>query len=113
MFGTGVHGGNRELMPARNHRHSHTDGFGFEEAAAGRWCSSRLAYAVWMRAAPSGEDVLVAGCFQRCGMAAVQIAKLFHCRVIATAGGEAKLAKARSLGADHVVDHYTKTSRPR
>ncbi len=37
---------------------------------------------------------------------AIQIAKLFHCRVIATAGGEAKLAKARELGADHVIDHY-------
>jgi NADPH:quinone reductase-like Zn-dependent oxidoreductase len=31
---------------------------------------------------------------------------MFHCRVIATAGGEEKLAKARELGADHVVDHY-------
>jgi NADPH:quinone reductase-like Zn-dependent oxidoreductase len=40
------------------------------------------------------------------GSAAVQIAKLFHCRVIATAGSEAKLAKAKELGADHVIDHY-------
>ena len=31
---------------------------------------------------------------------------MFHCRVIATAGGEAKLARARELGADHVIDHY-------
>jgi NADPH2:quinone reductase len=40
------------------------------------------------------------------GSAAIQIAKMFHCRVIATAGGEAKLAKARELGADHVIDYY-------
>jgi NADPH:quinone reductase-like Zn-dependent oxidoreductase len=31
---------------------------------------------------------------------------MFQCRVIATAGGEAKLAKARDLGANHVIDHY-------
>jgi len=36
----------------------------------------------------------------------VQIAKLFHCRVIATAGGEEKMAKAKDLGADLVIDHY-------
>lgn len=39
-------------------------------------------------------------------MAAIQIAKMFQCRVIATAGGEEKLARARELGADLVVDHY-------
>ena len=38
--------------------------------------------------------------------AAIQIAKLFQCRVIATAGGEDKIGKARELGADHVIDHY-------
>jgi NADPH:quinone reductase-like Zn-dependent oxidoreductase len=37
---------------------------------------------------------------------AIQFAKLLQCRVIATAGGEEKLAKARELGADHVIDHY-------
>src|SRR6185437_13018691 len=40
------------------------------------------------------------------GIAAVQIAKLFGCRVIATAGGRAKLEMARALGADAVTDHY-------
>ena len=28
------------------------------------------------------------------------------CRVIATAGGEGKMARARDLGADEVIDHY-------
>src|SRR5207248_10049802 len=32
--------------------------------------------------------------------------KLLQCRVITTVGGEAKIAKARALGADHVIDHY-------
>jgi len=54
----------------------------------------------------AGEDVLVLAASSGVGMAAIQIAKLFHCRVIATAGGERKMAKARELGADHVIDHY-------
>ena len=53
-----------------------------------------------------GEDVLVIGASSGVGSAAVQIAKLYRCRVIATAGGDAKLAKARQLGADEVIDHY-------
>jgi NADPH:quinone reductase-like Zn-dependent oxidoreductase len=40
------------------------------------------------------------------GQAAVQLGKLFHARVIATAGTDAKLDRARALGADHVIDHY-------
>jgi NADPH:quinone reductase-like Zn-dependent oxidoreductase len=54
----------------------------------------------------AGEDVLVLAASSGVGMAAVQIAKMFHCRVIATAGGDAKLAKAKELGADYVIDHY-------
>lgn len=52
------------------------------------------------------EDVLVIGGSSGVGIAAIQIAKLHHCRVIATAGGDRKLAKAKALGADHVIDHY-------
>jgi NADPH:quinone reductase-like Zn-dependent oxidoreductase len=40
------------------------------------------------------------------GIAAIQIAKLFHCRVITTAGDEKKLEKAHALGADHGINHY-------
>lgn len=54
-----------------------------------------------------GDDVLVWAAGSGVGMAAIQIAKLMGARVIATAGGEKKLALARSLGADDVVDHYT------
>ncbi len=53
-----------------------------------------------------GEDVLVLAASSGVGACAIQIAKLFQCRVIATAGGEEKLAKARELGADHTIDHY-------
>jgi NADPH:quinone reductase-like Zn-dependent oxidoreductase len=40
-------------------------------------------------------------------MAAIQIAKFFGARVIATAGSEEKLSKARHLGADEVINHST------
>ena len=57
------------------------------------------------------EDVLIIGGSSGVGIAAIQIAKLFHCRVIATAGGEEKMAKARELGADFVIDHYQQNIR--
>jgi NADPH:quinone reductase-like Zn-dependent oxidoreductase len=53
-----------------------------------------------------GQTVLVLGASSGVGIAAIQIAKLFHCRVITTAGDEAKLAKGRELGADYGIDHY-------
>jgi NADPH:quinone reductase-like Zn-dependent oxidoreductase len=40
------------------------------------------------------------------GSAAIQIAKLFGCTVIATAGDERKLERSRELGADFVINHY-------
>ena len=53
-----------------------------------------------------GQTVLVLGASSGVGIAAIQIAKLFHCRVITTAGDENKLEKARALGADYGIDHY-------
>src|SRR6266571_9200472 len=53
-----------------------------------------------------GQTVLVLGASSGVGVAAIQIAKLFQCRVITTAGDESKLEKARALGADHGIDHY-------
>src|SRR5215471_2198195 len=56
-----------------------------------------------------GQTVLVLGASSGVGIAAIQIAKMFHCRVITTAGSEEKLEKARTLlGADHGINHYQK-----
>jgi NADPH:quinone reductase-like Zn-dependent oxidoreductase len=52
------------------------------------------------------DTVLVLAAGSGVGQAAVQIARAFGARVMATAGGEDKLARARALGADEVVDHY-------
>ena len=53
-----------------------------------------------------GQTVLVLGASSGVGVAAIQIAKLFHSRVITTAGDEKKLEKAHALGADHGINHY-------
>ena len=53
-----------------------------------------------------GQTVLVLGASSGVGIAAIQVAKLFHARVITTAGDEKKLDKARELGADHGINHY-------
>jgi NADPH:quinone reductase-like Zn-dependent oxidoreductase len=54
-----------------------------------------------------GETVLVHAAGSGVGVAAVQIAKLLGARVIATAGSDAKLEKAKALGADEVVNYET------
>jgi len=54
-----------------------------------------------------GEEVLVLAGGSGVGMAAIQIAKFFGARVIATGGSEVKLEKSRQLGADEVINHRT------
>ena len=58
-----------------------------------------------------GEDVLILGAGSGVGSAAIQISKFFGARVIATAGNEAKLEKAKQLGADHVINHKSQKIR--
>lgn len=52
-----------------------------------------------------GEEVLVLAAGSGVGSAAIQIAKFFGARVIATAGNDEKIAKAKELGADEVIHH--------
>jgi NADPH:quinone reductase-like Zn-dependent oxidoreductase len=52
-----------------------------------------------------GDDVLVNGVSSGIGSAALQIAKLFSARVIATTSTDEKAAKARDLGADEVINY--------
>jgi NADPH:quinone reductase-like Zn-dependent oxidoreductase len=58
-----------------------------------------------------GEDVLVLGAGSGVGSAAIQIAKFFGARVIATAGSDAKLQKGKELGADHLINHKSQKIR--
>jgi NADPH:quinone reductase-like Zn-dependent oxidoreductase len=54
-----------------------------------------------------GDIVLVHGAGSGIGVAAIQIAKLYGARVIATAGSDHKLTHARELGADATINYKT------
>ncbi|HTS74838.1 MAG TPA: zinc-binding dehydrogenase [Bryobacteraceae bacterium] len=108
IFGYGIDGGDAELLAAPEWTAIQIpDDLSFDEAAAAPLVSLTAWHMLVGRARLQlGEDVLVLAASSGVGSAAIQIAKLHRCRVIATAGGEAKLAKAKELGADHVIDHY-------
>jgi NADPH:quinone reductase-like Zn-dependent oxidoreductase len=59
-----------------------------------------------------GETVLVHAAGSGVGSLGIQVAKLHGARVIATAGSDEKLARARELGADEVID-YTRDDWPK
>src|SRR5712691_7805785 len=59
-----------------------------------------------------GEDVLVHAAGSGVGSLGIQIAKLSGARVIATTGSDEKLAKAKELGADEVIN-YTRDDWPK
>lgn len=52
-----------------------------------------------------GEDVLIMGAGSGVGHMAIQMAKLAGARVFTTVGSDDKIAKAKSLGADEVINH--------
>ncbi|MGI0019197.1 MAG: zinc-binding dehydrogenase [Nitrososphaera sp.] len=52
-----------------------------------------------------GQTVLIMGGGSGVGMVGIQIAKLYNCTVIATAGNKDKMDKCLGLGADYVVNH--------
>jgi alcohol dehydrogenase len=52
-----------------------------------------------------GQTVLIMGGGSGMGIAGIQIAKLYNCNVIATAGNKVKMDKCLELGADFVVNH--------
>lgn len=52
-----------------------------------------------------GQTVLIMGGGSGMGIAGIQIAKLYNCDVIATAGNKDKMDKCIELGADYAVNH--------
>jgi len=54
-----------------------------------------------------GEAVLVHAGGSGIGTAAILMAKAIGCTVITTVGDESKMAKAKALGADHVINYRT------
>jgi NADPH:quinone reductase-like Zn-dependent oxidoreductase len=108
VLGNGVDGGNCELIavPAVNVIPI-PDGLDFNQAASVPLVFLTSWHMLVRRAGiRQGQTVLVLGGGSGVGISAIQIAKLFHARVITTAGDEAKLEKARTLGADFGINHY-------
>jgi NADPH:quinone reductase-like Zn-dependent oxidoreductase len=109
ILGEHVSGGMAEKLavPARNVMPKPAN-LSFEEAAAVPLTFMTAWHALVARAQLRlGETVLVHAAGSGVGVAAVQIAKLLGATVIATAGSDAKLERARALGADHVVNYET------
>jgi len=52
-----------------------------------------------------GQTVLIMGGTSGVGMVGIQIAKLYNCNVIATAGSKDKMDACLKLGAENVVNH--------
>lgn len=82
------------------------DAIGFVEAAAFPLTFLTAWHMLLTRARlHAGEVVLVLGAGSGVGQAAIQIAHLHGACVIATAGNDEKLARARALGAAHTINH--------
>jgi NADPH:quinone reductase-like Zn-dependent oxidoreductase len=108
VLGNGVDGGNCELVlvPAVNVIPI-PESLEFDQAASVPLVFLTAWHMLVRRAGiRPGQTVLVLGGGSGVGIAAIQIAKLFHARVITTAGDAAKLEKARTLGADYGINHY-------
>jgi len=108
VLGNGVDGGDCELIAVPQvNVIPIPDSLGFHEAASVPLVFLTAFHMLTGRAAVRpGHTVLVLGANSGVGIAAIQIAKLFQATVIATAGDERKMQRARELGADYVIDHY-------
>src|SRR5574341_135628 len=81
-------------------------GYSFEEAAA----FPLVFITVWRMVITNadlkpGETMLIIGVGGGVASATLQVAKKIGARVIVTSGSDAKLARAKNLGADHGINH--------
>jgi len=82
------------------------DGMSLESAGVFRGAYATAYHALLQRGRlKPGEWVLVHGAAGGIGIAAIQVAKLFGGRVIATASGEAKHAACLEEGAEHAIEY--------
>ncbi|MEX2247376.1 MAG: zinc-binding dehydrogenase [Dehalococcoidia bacterium] len=109
LLGQGRDGGMAELVtaPAANVVPKPAN-LSFEEAASIPLVFTTALHMILTRARLRyGETVLVNAAGSGVGVAAIQIAKLHGARVIASAGSDDKLAKARELGASDCINYTT------
>jgi NADPH:quinone reductase-like Zn-dependent oxidoreductase len=109
MFGEGAQGGyTRHLNVPDTNLLPHPTNLSFTEAAA----IPLVFLTAWQMVVKKAEivpaqTVLVQAAGSGVSSAAIQIAKVFGGRVIATAGSDAKAERAKALGADHVINYQT------
>ncbi|MBV9483520.1 MAG: zinc-binding dehydrogenase [Acidobacteria bacterium] len=108
VLGNAIDGGNCELMAiAAVNIIPLPDHLDFDQAASVPLVFLTAFHMLTGRASVRpGNTVLVLAANSGVGIAAIQVAKLFRAVVISTAGTDEKMAKARELGADYVIDHY-------
>jgi len=108
VFGNGVDGGNCEFLavPAVNVIPI-PDSLDFNQAASVPLVFLTAWHMLIGRGTlRPGQTVLILGANSGVGIAAIQIARMFHARVITTAGDDRKAELAHELGADYVINHY-------
>lgn len=109
LLGQGRDGGMAEfvVVPAAN-VFAKPANLTFEEAASIPLVFTTALHMILRRAhLRYGETVLVNAAGSGVGVAAIQVAKLHGAHVIASAGSDEKLAKARELGADECINYTT------
>jgi NADPH2:quinone reductase len=85
------------------------DAMDFETAAALGVGGMTAHYAInYLGKARAGETILITAAAGGVGTLAVQIARVFGLKVTALAGGKAKCALARKLGAERTIDYRDK-----
>jgi len=107
LIGAMCHGGYAEYVkvPARN-VFPVPGALSFEQAAAFPLVSVTAWHMLFgLAAVQPGEDVLIMGAGSGVGHMAIQMAKLAGARVLTTVGSDDKIAKAKTLGADEVINH--------
>lgn len=88
------------------------DGLDFETAAASIVCFGTAWHMTVVQGrVEAGQTVLVNAAGSGVGTSAIQVAKLHGARVIASAGSDAKLERAKALGADEVINYSTQNLR--
>ena len=109
LMGETVHGGLAELCRARAHQLIRIPGGVSYSDAAALPCAygTALRMMVTIGQVQPGEKVLILGASGGVGVCCVQLAKLAGAEVVACAGTDAKAAKLRELGADHVINYAT------
>jgi alcohol dehydrogenase len=107
LMGETVHGGLAELCRARAHQLIRLpEGISYQQAAA-----LPVAYGTAIRmivtngGVKAGETVLILGASGGVGVCCVMLAKLAGAEVIACAGSDAKAARLKAIGADHVINY--------